>query len=143
MWLGGLIMADERDAAFEALLIQALDGKHSDFEFVRNLTGLRILNVYIRGMRKIVRSFKETQNAIVSVYLSQVEKGIQDIGVIMAIKQFGVCTEYYQKELEIAKDMRKEYRTYVMSGHILDTLLGYTRPDNELVDYRKLPFKLF
>ena len=45
---------------------------------------------------------------------------------------------------EIAKDMLSEYRAYLSSGHIFDQLvLNSVRPDDECVDYRKLPWTIF
>lgn len=136
-------MEEKSDKTFEMLVKQALEGKQSDFEFVRNLAGLKVLNIYIRGMRKVVKSFKTTRDAMMRLYMKQVEQGKQDIELTFAVMQFTRCIEYYSKELAIAKDMRKEYKTYVMSGHLLDTLFGYTRPDSDLVDFRKLPVKWF
>ena len=39
--------------------------------------------------------------------------------------------------------MLKEYRAYVFGGNIMKTLLGFYRAEDDMVDYRTLPWKLF
>jgi hypothetical protein len=45
--------------------------------------------------------------------------------------------------LNIAKDMLDEYKMYVWSGHLWDTLMGNDRKEEDMVDYRTLPVKWF
>ena len=131
------------DEFFEVLIQRALEGKQSDFEFIRNYKMLRVARLYKKGVRKVSRLFESIRKSLLKQYQATINSGTQDIKVIMSIAQFEKCRDYYKKERAIAKDMISEYRTYVFSGHILDTLLGKIRPDNECVDFRKLPIKWF
>lgn len=131
------------DEFFEVLVQRALEGKQSDFEFIRNYKMLRVAKLYKKGVRKVSRLFESIRKSLLKQYQATIKSGTQDIKVIMSITQFEKCRDYYKKERAIAKDMISEYRTYVFSGHILDTLLGKIRPDNECVDFRTLPIKWF
>ena len=68
----------------------------------------------------------------------------QKLEMLMSMKQFEICYNYYKKEYELAKDMLSEYRAYLSSGHIFDQLvLNDIRPDDECIDYRELPWTIF
>ena len=129
---------------FGELVKKALTGKQSNFEFIRTKDMMHVANLYKRGTKKVYKVFDNLHKALVKQYGDSILTSEQSLETIMAIKQFEVCRDYYKKEVAIAKDMLKEYRTYVFSGHILVQLLfNGVRPDDECVDYRKLPWKLF
>lgn len=128
---------------FAELVKKALTEDNSKFEFIRNLEMLRVAKLYRSSIRKVIKVFKNLVKSLTKEYADQISDDKQSLEVIMAIKQFDACLAYYKKELRIAKDMISEYKTYVFSGHILDTLFGSYRPDCECIDYRKLPWKLF
>jgi hypothetical protein len=98
---------------------------------------------YIRGANIVATIFSNLISTTEKVYLEQIATGTQDLGVILALKQFIQCRDYYYKESEVAYDMLDEYKCYVWSGHIIDTLVGNTRREEDLVDYRTLPVKWF
>jgi hypothetical protein len=130
---------------FEELVKKALEGKQSNFEFIRDLGMVKVARLYKHGVKKVAKMFRNISLGLVRQYANSVtDPKVNDVEILLAAKQFATCYDYYMKEHAIAKDMLKEYRTYVFSGHILDQFLfnGY-RPDNECVDYRKLPWKWF
>jgi flagellin-specific chaperone FliS len=124
---------------FTELVKKALTEDNSKFEFIRNLEMLHVAKFYRSSIRKVIKIFKDLVKGLTKEYADQISDDKQSLDVIMAIKQFDACLAYYKKELRIAKDMISEYKTYVFSGHILNTLFGGYRPDYECVDYRKLP----
>ena len=128
---------------FEELVRKALEGKQSNFEFIRSYEMLKVARLYKSGTKKVTKLFNSLINDLINQYSSQIVDDKQLLETIMAIKQFEKCRDYYKQEVAIAKDMISEFKTYVMSGHILQTALGGVRPDFECVDYRKLPIKLF
>lgn len=128
---------------FEELVKKAFEGKQSDFEFIRNFEMIQTARLYKRGVKKVSDVFASLAKGLLRQYSEQIKLGKQDIEALLAAKQFEICRDYYKKEFETAKDMLSEYRTYMFSGHILDTIFGRYRPDEECVDYRTLPFKLF
>ena len=128
---------------FGELVKKALEGKQSNFEFIRSYEMLKVAQLYRTGTKKVFKVFKSLRKALLEAYAKDVITDTQKIEMLMSIKQFEICYAYYKKEHAIAKDMISEYKTYVFSGHILNTMFGGYRPDNECVDYRKLPWKLF
>ena len=85
--------------------------------------------------------FRNSVKKSVEVYVDQIAKDEQDLGLILALKQFTQCKDYYEQELFLAEDILKEYWYYIFGGHVFDTLIGNIRKDEDMVDYRTLPVK--
>jgi len=129
---------------FKSLIDRALTQKNSNFEFIRNTDMLRAARLYKSGIKKVSKMFNNLVKELIAKHANQVRHGTATVETLLAILQFENCRDFYKKEIAIAKDMLSEYRTYVFSGHIFDQFVcGFTRPDNECVDYRKLPIKFF
>ena len=78
------------------------------------------------------------------IYAKDIMTDEQKLEMLMSMKQFEICYDYYKKEYELAKDMLSEYRAYLSSGHIFDQLvMNGVRQDDECVDYRELPWIIF
>ena len=128
---------DSGEVDFLALVHRALDSKHSDFEFLRcaqdrtNAKLIRFSNLTVSKM------FKKLYDSTYKTYLKQVEYGDQDVETLMALKQFKHCMEFYHDESKIIDDMLDEYSEYIFSGHLIDSLLGRIRPDEDLYDHRR------
>ena len=124
---------------FSELVNKALEGKHSDFEFIKNIYMLKTARLYRRGLKKVIKVFKALIKGLIKAYSKGILNETDKLDMIMAIKQFEVCLNYYKKEHAIAKDMLTEYREYVLHGHILKQLVFLSdRPEEECIDYRGL-----
>ena len=135
---------DDPKEIFSALVNKALDGKHSDFIFIKNYEMFKVARSYRIGTKRVFKVFKSVCKNLLKTYAKDVLTDEQKIDMLMAIKRFEMCYNYYKKEYTIAKDMLQEYRTYVFSGHVLDQFVfNNVRPDDDCIDYRKLPFSLF
>ena len=131
---------------FSELVKKALKGKQSDFEFIRTYEMCKTARYYKISVKKVSKVFKTLYKKLMKTYAKDIMTDEQKLEMLMSMKQFEICYDYYKKECEIAKDMLQEYRTYVSSGHIFDQLiLNCVRPDGECVDYRdrKLPWIIF
>ena len=131
---------------FGELVKKALEGKHSDFEFIRTYETCKVARYYKIGVKRVYKTFKTLYKKLMKTYAKDIMADEQKLEMLMSMKQFEICYDYYKKEYELAKDMLQEYRTYVSSGHIFDQLvLNCVRPDDECVDYRdrKLPWIIF
>lgn len=131
------------DELFKDLVTKALEGKHSKFEFIRSYEMFQIAKMYRKGVKSVTKMFRNMEYELLCTYKKMIKSGKDDLTLVMAIKQFAACAQYYKEEHAITKDMISEFRCYVNSGHILQTLMGGIRPECECVDYRKLPLKLF
>lgn len=122
---------------FTDLVERALKGKQSDFEFLRSWDERKSLRTYELGIEAVVKVFSKLCDETYKIYVSQIKQGVQDLQTLLALKQFRQCRDYYNKELEVIADIVDEYWTYILSGHILDTLFGQYRTTEQLWDYRE------
>ena len=129
---------------FSELVKKALKGKQSDFEFIRNYETCKVARYYKISVKRVSKVFKTLYKKLMKTYAKDIMTGEQKLEMLMSMKQFEICYNYYKKEYELAKDMLDEYYVYLTSGHIFDQLvMNGVRPDDDCVDYRKLPWKIF
>lgn len=137
-------LMEDREKFFEAVVKKALSGKHSDFEFIRTYEACKTARLYKASVKRLSKVFKNLCKKLMKTYAKEIMTDEQKLETLMSMKQFEICRDYFEKEREIAKDMLQEYRAYLTSGHIFDQLvMNGVRSDDDCVDYRKLPWKLF
>ena len=136
--------SEDPKKVFEELVKKALKGKQSDFEFIRTYEMCKVARYYKISVKRVYKTFKTLYKKLMKTYAKDILTGEQKLEMLMSMKQFEICYEYYKKEYELAKDMLSEYRAYLSSGHIFDQLvLNDVRSDEECVDYRELPWTIF
>ena len=136
--------SEDPKKVFEELVKQALKGKQSDFEFIRTYEMCKVVRYYKISVKRVYKTFKTLYKKLMKTYAKDILTGEQKLEMLMSMKQFEICYDYYKKEYELAKDMLSEYRAYLSSGHIFDQLvLNSVRSDDECVDYRELPWTIF
>jgi negative regulator of genetic competence, sporulation and motility len=127
---------NSEEVDFLELVHRALDSKHSNFEFLRSAQDRTSAKIVRFSYATVSKMFKKLYESTYKTYLKQVEFGEQDVETLMALKQFKHCMEFYDDEAKIVDDMLEEYTECILSGHVIDTLLGKVRPDEDLHDYR-------
>ena len=136
--------SEDPKKVFEELVKKALKGKQSDFEFIRTYEMCKVVRYYKISVKRVYKTFKTLYKKLMKTYAKDILTGEQKLEMLMSMKQFEICYDYYKKEYELAKDMLSEYRAYLSSGHIFDQLvLNDIRSDDECVDYRELPWTIF
>ena len=136
--------AEDSKEFFGELVKKALSGKQSDFEFIRTYEMCKVARYYKISVKRVSKTFKTLYKKLMKAYAKDILTGEQKLEMLMSMKHFEICYNYYKKEYKLAKDMLSEYRAYLASGHIFDQLvLNSIRPDDECVDYRKSPFIIF
>ena len=134
----------EDEKFFEAVTKKALSGKHSDFEFIRTYEACETARLYKTSVKRLSKVFKNLYKELMKNYAKDIMTDEQKLEMLMSMKQFKICHDYFEKEHEIAKDMLSEYHAYLTSGHIFDQLImNGVRSDDDCVDYRKLSWKIF
>ena len=129
---------------FDELVKKALKGKQSDFEFIRTYEMCKVAKYYKISVKRVYKTFKVLYKKLMKTYAKDILTGEQKLEMLMSMKQFEICYDYYKKEYELAKDMLSEYRAYLSSGHIFDQLvLNNIRSEDDCVDYRELPWTIF
>ena len=137
-------LSEDPKEIFGELVKKALKGKQSDFEFIRTYEACKTARLYKSSVKRLSKTFKTLYKKLMKTYAKDIMTDEQKLEMLMSMKQFEICYNYFKKECEIAKDMLSEYRAYLSSGHIFDQLvLNNVRPDDECVDYRKLPLIIF
>ena len=137
-------LTEDPKEIFGELVKKALKGKQSDFEFIRTYEACKTARLYKSSVKRVSKTFKTLYKKLMKTYAKDIMTDEQKLEMLMSMKQFEICYNYFKKECEIAKDMLSEYRAYLLSGHIFDQLvLNNVRPDDECVDYRKLPLIIF
>ena len=97
---------------------KALSNKSSTFEFLRCLEDYFATKQYIRGVDIVINIFNNILKDTSKIYNEQIKTNSQDLGIILALKQFLQCRDFYLKERDLAWDMISEYKAYVFGGHI-------------------------
>ena len=134
----------EDEKFFEAVMKKALSGKHSDFEFIRTYEDCKTARLYKISVKRLSKVFKNLYKELMKSYTKNIMADKQKLEMLMSMKQFKICHDYYKKEYELAKDMISEYHAYLTSGHIFDQLvMNSVRSEDDCVDYRKLSWKIF
>ena len=129
---------------FSELVKKALKGKQSDFEFIRTYETCKVARYYKISVKRVSKVFKTLYKKLMKTYAKDILTDEQKLEMLMSMKQFEICYDYYKKEYELAKDMLSEYRAYLTGGHIFDQLVcNAIRSEDDCVDYRKLPWKIF
>ena len=136
--------SEDPKKVFEELVKKALKGKQSDFEFIRTYEMCKAARLYKTSIKTVYKTFKTLYKKLMKTYAEDIMADEQKLEMLMSMKQFEICYDYYKKEYELAKDMLDEYYAYLTSGHIFDQLvMSGVRSDDDCVDYRKLPWKIF
>ena len=132
--------SEDPKKVFGELVKKALKGKQSDFEFIRTYEMCKVARYYKISVKRVYKTFKTLYKKLMKTYAKDILAGEQKLEMLMSMKQFEICYNYYKKEYEIAKDMLHEYRSYLFSGHIFDQLVfNSVRSDDDCIDYRELP----
>ena len=121
------------------LVLQAEDGEHRKWEFVRSRYEYSGLRAVIGALRSFCKGLKVAAKEADKECAREALDGARKPDTAAVARKIREVLEFYLQELETAKDMAKEYRCYFRSNR-LSQLLGDERPESHLVDYRTLPF---
>ena len=133
----------EGEETFVKLMQRALEGKQSDFMFIKCWEERTLAKDYIVVAETVVELFKRLESNATKIYVNQIMAGEQELETVISLKQLYICKKFYEQEIAIAEDMLAEYRSYIWGGHVWDTLVGNIRKEEDMVDYRTLPIKWF
>ena len=138
-------MEQERniDPLFREIVQKALDNEKTDFQLIPTNEMYSVTKLFVSGTKKIIKMFKQLVRASTEAYAIQILAEETDLKLLMACVQYQQCLDFYENELKTAKSMLQEYRAYVFGGNLTKTLLNIPRAEEDMVDYRTLPWKLF
>jgi hypothetical protein len=122
----------------EQLIERAKTGEHTKFEFLRSIEEYFAAREVRKVVKKVVKSFTQTQKNLYKAYVKAVKISTDTLDVILAISELTQVINFYKIEIAILNDCIDEYACYVHSGHIIDTIIGNYRKEEDLVDFRKV-----
>lgn len=123
-------------------LHKALNGESTEFEFIECYDDLRQAKAIKRAAGFLARYFRKAATAYMKAYAEDLvsRDEVSPNGLVIC-KSLLTCADFYANEARIYGDMIKEYRCYLASGHLWKTLLlDFHRPEEDLIDWRELPF---
>lgn len=133
-----------KDEVLAGLLQRAADNRHSSFTFIRSLAERHAAKLYYNASLMAANNFKLIKKLLLHEHYNNVINNINNIDVILAAKHLDPVIKFYEDEANIIKDSLGEYRAYLFGGHLFDSIvLGAYRRDEDCVDFRKLPWRLF
>ena len=132
----------KRQEMFLMLLQNAVESKPFQFEYIIDWHMRTICKLHLKGLKQIVTMFQIARKRAEIALGALIVMGQVDQESIRCCNNIRKALKYYTDEYNTIKDMLKEYRAYVIRGHILNTFVfNKPRTPFECFDYRKI--KLF
>jgi hypothetical protein len=117
---------------FEALIRTVSKNEHSKAELIVSRQGLAAAKALSTALYKISSIFENLATKAYEKYLAEIDDPRMQLDAVhqlCAYKDFLACKRFYMIEKGIIDRIIYEYNVYVQSGHLLESLLGYTRSD--------------
>lgn len=105
---------DNLAQAVTALLEAALTTPHSEFKPITNFNDYLALKDYIGRTKKLTKELKRVVTNISNQYMGDVASCKPLVpDVLFGERQMLSCYEFFSKELEVAEQMKQDYREYL------------------------------
>ena len=119
------------------IIDRALAGVHVQDKFLKSVAEFSVAYLYRAGLKKILKGFKQSIQKCQADYLYAVSTGANVFESLIVYAQFCQCFEFYKEEIRMVTELMKEYHYYMFDGRVIKSLLGYERPEEDLVPYTK------
>lgn len=133
---------EEQELLVKHLVSVALQGEHRPFEFIISRPMKKQVKIGIRALKKFIAGMyldHERMQRDLDNFVGTAKDKKKLAKSIQAMEEVIV---FYLEEIEILKDMIREYRCYCWQNeHWVATLFGRERTEEELVDWRTLPIE--
>ena len=123
------------------LIYNAEQGKHLQFQFLRNWREYRRTKAIRRTYALLVSSIRQSTDKQVSNYCKAIKAGNTDVLKLLAFATTVKILKFYEEELCILEDMLDEYEYYLFYGNWVDFIFGMDRPADKLYDHRSRAWK--
>lgn len=131
------------DSQTQQLIDKAIANKHYEFVFIKTYTEFIEARILYHALLKIYKGFKKIEKETYRDYLINLTKNIDQVNLLIAHHQLQACAKFYKEDALIIKDMIQEYLCYIHDNRLIKSFMGYERPEEDMTDWRKVPFKLF
>lgn len=121
----------------QVIIDRALAGIHVQDKFLKSVAEFSVALLYRSGIKKILKGFKKTLEKAQGDYIISVVNGSNLFSSMIIWAEFRQCYEFYKEELRLVTELLKDYHYYMFDGRVIKSLLGYVRPEEDLVPYDK------
>ena len=119
----------------EKLVTHAITGEATKFELLRSWQSYRYYKSLIKAYASILGGLTKGADRLYKSYCRDVTKGVGTTSKVTAYKQMLGVLSFYKNEISTISDMVKEYKLYLLDGHLINSFLGIYRSDQDLRNY--------
>jgi len=135
---------EEHKAQMMKLIDRVEQNDRTVFRLLKSVREFQITRDIRTAVRYVIIGFKNTATKVMDSYIDMMKQDEDNLELLVSYRKIQDCIEFYKQEYDTLTDMMKEYRCYTRCGHLLANLVFQEeRPEQDMVDYRKLPWTLF
>lgn len=110
------------------------------YAFIRTTAEYRLTKDFIKALNEIIKGYRITREACYRSYVDKVKQGTNldaDLSLLLSVKHYDRCIEFYTEEVYQLIDLLDEFKTYITNGHILKWIFAaIDRTEEEMFDHR-------
>lgn len=136
---------NEAEELSKAIYERAASGDSTEFRLISSIdeaSGCKLAYKANKALARHLRKRVESYSA--ELGLAMTADCRDSVQGVVALRGLIACADFYKAEADTLRDMLSEWRCYLRYGHMLRMgLLGFQRPEEDMVDWRTLPVSLF
>lgn len=118
------------------VLEHAQSGKHIEFHFLRSLSEYKFYKSKCRSFKLLVKILQKGADRLYRDYCNSVKIGTSNFTKLLAYQQMLHVIDFYKEDILTIIDMLCEYDAYLLEGNYIFALIGESRTEEDLVDFR-------
>jgi hypothetical protein len=116
----------------QELLINLIEysqvSEHTKFEQLRLFSDYTATRVVYKATKKVVALLEEAAANLFKMYCKSIRYQQTDLNLLLVYKQLQQAISFYKEELQVIKDILKDFEKYMWEGDFLkDLILGKER----------------
>ena len=129
----------------KAIYERAASGDSTEFQLISSANEASGCKLAYKANMALAKHLKRRVESYSAELAASMTADCRDsIQGTVALRGLSACADFYETEANTLKDMLREWRCYLRYGHLLRMgLLGFPRPEEDMVDWRTLPVSLF
>ena len=106
----------------------AKKGEHQKVETITNYATYRAAIITRNALEALTKDFKKEKRANYENYIKELERNIDNVGLLLNYKAMEMCERFYEEECIIISQAIEEYLNYIRSSSSwIKVLLGEER----------------
>lgn len=120
----------------QGLIERVEKGENIPFEYLSTFSAFLAARSLRTATEKIISGFEKEATRAYDKYLEGLKNKVDNLQLLVNHRFFKKCADFYKKDLSIIENCIEEYKYYVFSWHVVDTLLGIPRREEDMWDHR-------